>query len=693
MNKINFSTAVRNLKKNFLLLFSTGAALCLFLSPSITSLVMTGGVFVAVCVAASYDLTKPKKAKWRFATVCAVMIALLIGYMGYDTFHTTWTPSSKVAALANAMGITTPILLSIVGLLGCIVGFYSLWVLGQWITNISYTLLKEKLPEQRKDVITANLKRNWLLPISAMAFFCLNATLTMGYMVAMVIAFAISIVMASQIASIWTLGNKGSTAAKVIALLTATGICWACQSSFYADWSVSSKAQAIEAMLPFAVDLPAIISICGAVAALGFVYLYVLLFFQEVKSVITNTKIANGLSFGEVVIYALLIAASLVLMVGAFSGSQAFYGTDLSYDIIYTSDSPALVKGNVYMALTHPENDLRQPLFAVFAAPFMGIPYLFGKLFSASASVQAMLLNSVQILMLFAANLMLAKMMKLTRVNRICFMVFSSLTYTHLLFVLMMEQYIVAYFWLIFCIYLICEQKQPSRIALWGAGGTLLTSMILLPAMSDKSPFKNFKEWIADMVKYGLEFVAVMLVFCRFDVIFNLTAKISQLGGFTGKSVTLTDKIYQYTSFIGDCFVAPNAGINHTAEEYISWQLNQPTGISLVGVLILALCLISAWTNRNKKSSLLSIGWIGFSVIMLFGLGWGTKENGLILYALYFGWAFLVLLFQLVEKIGEKLNLRFLVPATAIACAVLLAVINIPAIAKMIQFAIQYYPI
>ena len=125
MNKINFSTAVRNLKKNFLLLFSTGAALCLFLSPSITSLVMTGGVFVAVCVAASYDLTKPKKAKWRFATVCAVMIALLIGYMGYDTFHTTWTPSSKVAALANAMGITTPILLSIVGLLGCIAVSYT----------------------------------------------------------------------------------------------------------------------------------------------------------------------------------------------------------------------------------------------------------------------------------------------------------------------------------------------------------------------------------------------------------------------------------------------------------------------------------------------------------------------------------------------------------------------------------------
>lgn len=690
MKKINFSTAVRNLRKNFLLLFSTGAALCLFLSPSITSLVMTGVVFIAVCIAAGYDLTKPKKAEWRFATVYAVMIALLFGYMGYDTFRTTWTPSSKVAALANAMGITTPILLTIVGLLGCIVGFYSFWVLGQWITNISYSLLKEKLPEQRKDVITANLKKNWLFPISAMAFFCLAIDNSLGYCVGMVIAFVIYIIIASQTSRLWNGIKEDSLLITITYILNAVGIGWASYQRFV-DQTVKltekyALPQNLDAVFHF-------VGIFGAIVAVPFIYISVRLLWRQLNQVLNNTRLFNDIGRAESVIYIVLIFTSIAICAISFSGSQAFYGTDLSYDIIYTSDSPALVKGNVYMALTHPENDLRQPLFAVFAAPFMGIPYLFGKLFSVSASVQAMLLNSVQILMLFTANFMLAKMMKLKSVNRICFMILSSLTYTHLLFVLMMEQYIVAYFWLIFCIYLICEQKQPSRIALWGAGGTLLTSMILLPAMSEKTPFKNFKEWIGDMVKYGLEFVAVMLVFCRFDVIFNLTARISFLGGFTGKSVTLIDKIYQYTSFIGDCFVAPNAGINHTVEEYISWQLNQATGISFVGVLILVLCLISAWTNRNKKSSLLSIGWIGFSVIMLLGLGWGTAENGLILYALYFGWAFLVLLFQLVEKIGEKLNLRFLVPVATVVCAVLLAAINIPAITEMIQFAIQYYPV
>lgn len=92
-------------------------------------------------------------------------------------------------------------------------------------------------------------------------------------------------------------------------------------------------------------------------------------------------------------------------------------------------------------------------------------------------------------------------------------------------------------------------------------------------------------------------------------------------------------------------------------------------------------------------SSLLAAGWIVLSIVMLLGLGWGTAENGLILYELYFGWAFLVLLFQLVEKIEDRLNVNFLVPVFSIGSAVILAVINIPAIMEMVYFAITYYPV
>lgn len=654
---------------------------------------MIAAIFAAVTVIALLDQANPPVISSRLARLMIMLIATLIAFMGYDTFKTTWTPSSKVAALASAFHLTTPILLLIVGMVGCVVGFYAMYVLSCWIVTWGTQLLKERLPVQKKSEIVANLKRNWYFPISAMAFFCLNATLTLGYFVGLLIAFMTSLVVASQIPSLFNFAKRNRKWLHVVAIMTALGICWGGQSSFYADWNVSSKAQALEAMLPIPIDIPGVVSVLGAVVAIFFVYICVLVFWKEMTKIISDNGIFDNVNIPERIVYSILIVASVALVVFSFAQTEAFYGTEYAYDIIYTSDSPSLVKGNVYLALTHPENDLRQPLFAVFAAPFAGIPYLFGKLFGASASVQAMLVNMVQVIMLFAANFMLAKMMKLTPIKRVCFMLLTSCTYTHLLFTLMMEQYIVAYFWLIFCIYLISENQRPDRIALWGAGGTLLTSMVLLPFMSDKNLIRNFREWFADMVKFGLEFVAVMLVFCRFDVIFNLASRISFLGGFTGKNLTLADKLYQYISFISSCFIAPEAGVNTTAVDHISWQLNPVSSINFMGIAILLLVVVSAILNRNKKSSLLSAGWAAFSVVMLLGLGWGTKENGLILYALYFGWAFLVLLFQLVEKIENKLNVKFLVPVFSIGCAVVLAVVNIPAIMEMVNFAITYFPL
>jgi len=654
---------------------------------------MIAAIFVAVAVVALPDQAKPPVVSSRLARLVAMLIAMLIVFMGYDTFKTTWTPSSKVAALANALHLNTPILLLIVGVFGCVVGFYAIYVLSCWVVTWGTQLLKERLPVQKKSEIVANLKRNWYFPISAMAFFCLNVTPTLGYFVGLLIAFITSLMVASQIPSLFNLVKQNRKWLHIIAFMTALGICWGGQSSFYADWSVSSKAQALEAMLPIPVDIPGVVSVFGAVVAVFVVYICVQIFWKEITKIISDNGIFDDVNTPERIVYSILIIVLAALVVFSFVQTEAFYGTEYDYDIIYTSDSPSLVKDNVYLALTHPENDLRQPLFAVFAAPFVGIPYLFGKLFGASASVQAMLVNMVQVIMLFAANFMLAKVMKLNPLKRVCFMLLTSCTYTHLLFTLMMEQYIVAYFWLIFCIYLISENQRPDRIALWGAGGTLLTSMVLLPFLSDKNPVRNFREWLADMVKFGLEFVAVMLVFCRFDVIFNLASRISLLSGFTGKNLTLADKLYQYISFISSCFVAPDAGVNTTAVDHISWQLTPVTSINFMGIAILSLVVVSAILNRGKRSSLLSAGWVAFSVVMLLGLGWGTKENGLILYALYFGWAFLVLLFQLVENIEDKLNVKFLAPVFSIGCAVVLAVVNIPAIMEMVHFTITYFPV
>ncbi len=692
MAKVSLPANMKNLKKNFLLLLSAAAFLCLFLAPSLTALLIVIAMFGAVAFAALRNHAKPPALPNHIARLAAVLIAVLIALISYDTFKTTWTPSRKVAALANELHLTTPTLLLIVGLVGCAVGFYAMYTLSCWSVIWGTQVLKKRLPEQRKLEIVANLKRNWYFLISAMAFFCLNATLTLRHFVALLIAFMTSLVIASQISSLFHVAKQNRIWTHIVAIMTALGVCWNSQTFFCSVWRVSSKAQALEAMFPISIDIPGVISVLGAVAALFFVYFCVLVFWKEMTRIISDNGLFRDVNISEQIVYGILIIASAVLMVRSFAQTDAFYGTKYPYDIIYTSDSSSLVRGNVYLALTHSQNDLRQPLFAVFAAPFVGIPYLLGKLFGASASAQAMLIDIVQVIMLFAANFMLAKMMKLDPIRRVCFMLLASCTYTHLLSILMIEQYIVAYFWLIFCIYLISKNQRPDRIALWGAGGTLLTGLVLLPFMSDKNPVRDFRAWFADMLRFGLEFVAVMLAFCRLDVIFSFTSKISSLADFTGKNLIFVDKFYQYIAFISNCFVAPDAGVHATAVSPISWQLNPVTSMNLIGIAILLFAVVSAIVNRNKKSSLLAAGWIAFSVVLLLGLGWGTAENGLVLYVLYFGWAFLVLLFQLVEKIEEKLNVKFLTPVLSIGSAAALAAVNIPAIMEMVDFAIAYFP-
>jgi hypothetical protein len=557
----------------------------------------------------------------------------------------------------------------------------------RWVNRIWETYLPVRNPAD----MMANLKRNWYFPISAGAFFCISARLELGYFLAMVIALFAAGIVASQFPSFWAFTREKPGKIQLLSLLSALGVCWAGFAAFMNAWQISPQTKKLDAMLPIPMH---IICILGAVVALFFVYFFLVLFWSKMVQLFASGEVFCRISKSEWILYGVLLGMSLLYSAVVFFSTDAFYGTPFEYDVIYTSDSPSIVAENAYLGLTHLQNDIRQPLFAIFSAPFLGIPYLIGRLTGGSATVSALLMNAVQIGMLFAANLLLTGVMELDRRKRICFMVLSCCTYTHLLFSLMMEQYIVAYFWLMFCLYQICSKPKPDRFLLWGAGGTLLTSMVFLPFMSEKHPLREFKGWFCDMVRYGLEFVAVMLIFCRFDVIFGIFSMVSELNTFAGHELTLLEKFWQYTAFVNGCFIAPAAGPGMSfVAEHISWQMSPIAGMHSTGALLLGIVLLSGFMNRKKKSSLFALGWIGFSLVMLVGLGWGTAENGLILYALYFGWAFAVLLFQLVEAIQQMLRVQWLLPAATAVVSTYLLLVNIPAIMELLNFATTYFPL
>ena len=559
-----------------------------------------------------------------------------------------------------------------------------------------HSFLLDCFPVHEKRQMIVNIRKNWFFPLSSMGIFCLNARINLGYFLGIPIAFLAAIILISQIPSLADWRKENPLSLRVVSFLTAVGICWGEKVMFCRGWLLSPKTVAFKERIPMLMEMINILSILAAVVGLCFVYFCVLAFWKKFLSILSESQVFGNISPAEWIVYGVLLLTTLGWMVYSFAQTKAFYETELTEGIIcgaiYTSDSPLLVQDNCYLSLTNPENDIRQPLFAVFAAPFIGIPYLLGRVTGGSTTVEAILMNSAQVVMLFAANIILAQLMRLTARRRICFVLLLTCTYPQMLFTLMMEQYIVAYFWMVFCMYLISEGQEARSFALCGAGGTLITSMILMPLTSKELPSKRFRSWLSDMIRLGLEFVAMLLFFCRFDVIFNLAKKISFFSDLSGHELTFMNKLNQYIAFIHDCILAPNAGIKVASPTHISWQLSEVTDINLIGIALLILTVISAIWNRNKKSSIFASVWVGLSAMVLLVLGWGTTENGLILYSLYFGWAFFVLLFQLAEKIEDKLNVKFIIPALSICCAVALVVINFPSIVEMVDFAVQYYP-
>lgn len=529
-----------------------------------------------------------------------------------------------------------------------------------------------------------NLKKNWFFILSASAFVCLNTLVSPISVQTVFLAFAAQIWLFSALPSVWDYARAQKDWLKVFSALSTLGVCWYTKGCFFVHW-----AQILRHKFPGFYHVAAAVSILGTLLSAAFVYAGILFVLSQTFGIFSRC-IWSGLLRTEKIVYSLVLLAAVVLGAAIYCRTNAFYDPSY-YDVIYTRDSAGLFQTQVYLSVTAPENDLRQPLFAIFAAPFMGAAYLMGRMLSDSPAVLAIFENSVQIVLLFAANLILAKALDLTPGKRFCFLLLLSGTYPCLLFGLMMEQYITAYFWLMCCVYSVCEQERSGCLTVWGASGTLLTSSAFFVFVPRRRPLAEFPKWLWELLRQGLGFLFFALSMGRLDVLFTLQTKWESLMEFSGESVALADRARQYTHFVRGCFGAPEAGADFASYAHASWQLKTPETACVAGVILIVLCAAGAAVSRGSKSTQIALGWCVFSALVLLWVGWGTQENGLILYALYFGWAFAVLLFRLVEWIAERLAPKFF-PAAAVCGALALWGTNLPALTALLEFAVLYYP-
>ena len=343
------------------------------------------------------------------------------------------------------------------------------------------------LQELKGRISIRNIRQNLFLILSSFAFMSLNLQRDPQKIAAFAAALPVIVLFFSQITDIGKKLRGIPAGVKVWAAVSTAGICLYAEKSF-----ISRMTNAIGSQLSTLVLT--VLSVLAALLSLAAVYTLVSLLLDHVIRVLA--PLIRELTRAEAAVCVILAAALMGYSVYAFATSKAFWNTGMSYDVIYTSDSPSMIEPNVFLWLYHPESDIRQPLFAVFSAPLTAPAYLVSLPFSGlSRMITPLLMNLVQNALLVITNLKLTGMLRLNRRNRICFMLISSVMYTTLLFSIMIEQYIIAYFWLIFAAFSYTEKGKASALAVSAAGGTLLTSLAFMPlAYSPETDGKGLQQ-------------------------------------------------------------------------------------------------------------------------------------------------------------------------------------------------------
>lgn len=370
--------------------------------------------------------------------------------------------------------------------------------------------------------------------------------------------------------------------------------------------------------------------------------------------------------------------------------SAFYYAEGIYWDIIYTSDSSGTYFFDTYFNINSPLNDpAKQPLFGIFSLPFAIIARILSQICFFLPNSYAVFLTTIQLGLIAIILIMLGRLIGTK--HKILFYSFFLCTFSFISFAFVLEQYIISLFYVILVIYSYFYSKKKINYAYLGGVGTVVTSGILLPFLSKSN---DWKVWLKNSFICLFVFILIIVIFGQLPVIFLFfNSVIDQLNNFAGEGLTFSDKLMQYLNFVKCLFLAIPAHTLPTIAAgpfHMSYYVDSIYHYSKVGILILLLCLISLIILRKNKMVIFSFLWIIFSFIILCLVGWGTAENGLNLYSLYFGWAFIILIYLLIDTLIKNDKIKQII--IILICLGLL-LINIPEFINIIKFGLVNYPI
>ena len=386
-----------------------------------------------------------------------------------------------------------------------------------------------------------------------------------------------------------------------------------------------------------------------------------------------------------------------VIVVYSYGRTKLFYNPGY-YDALYTTDSWAHYTTNTWVVLAAPENDIRQPIFALFSSVLSIYPYLISKVFPFLPNLYGYMMGILQVALIAIAFIAFARCLQLHGMDKVFFLLISMTSFPAILFSLLLEQYQFAMFWLALFIYFAINTKPDSSSIdslMIASAGSLLTSWSIVLLML--SPTK-IKHSIRKCIQLIIEFLFFTFICFRLSTITKAYSNINELLRFAsthGNEVqTDIEKFRQFFTFVASCFIATPSSVSHNyspAPEMpsISLQTDLYNYYYIIGIVIFFISVVSFIMIKKEKITITAFSWIVFSFVLLAIVGWGAIEKGMVLYTLYFGWAYIMLIYKSVDKVFS--NLKCVKYSIYTLIIIFQLMLNLFALYRIIDFGKLYY--
>jgi hypothetical protein len=324
----------------------------------------------------------------------------------------------------------------------------------------------------------------------------------------------------------------------------------------------------------------------------------------------------------------------------------------------------------------------KQLFFQLINFPFAIIARALGRLFFFIPFSYVYFLQLFHIALMILCGLLILRMCTVIKgASKILFLLLYTVSYPFLVFSILLEKYILSTFCIILMMYVCIYAPRVKNIAAIASAGVLTTNIVAFPFITYD---KNIKTWLINCKKYCVGFFSCIAFCGTIPVLINLYELImSELSSY-GSGISFANKAMQFINFISSCFIKPITSLNYDGTEAILYEMALPTSINWLGIILATLALLGFIINRKLRFAQFAMLWAFFAFIILFAIGWQSKNNEMFLSTFYFGWAFISLIFLFFEKLLA--NFQTIKYTLYILAIIIMSIINIAGIVDLMKF-------